>query len=276
MTVTRRPGPLEVHVSGEGAGVVPEDETNLVCRGLLDGLGTLEGLYIECENRIPLGRGLGSSAATVCAGLVAGNALGRLRWSPDEMLARASAIEGHADNAAACMEGGLVAVAPGPRAIRIATPEDLLFVAVIPTAQTSTEAARRALPQVVPHADAAYTISRAIGLSLALERGELDGIGDFLGDRLHEPYRGPMIPGLDLIRECVDGEGCLGATISGSGPTVLVWSRVAGSSDLARSIEATLAAAGHDVRAKVLRIAPGGVRARWTDTPPTALAKAPG
>ena len=276
VTVTRREGPLEVHVAGEGAGEIPEDERNLVCRGLDAGLGGLDDLYIECENRIPLGRGLGSSAATVCAGLAAANALGRMRWSPDEMLARATAIEGHADNAAACLEGGLVAVAPGPRAMRIPTPEDLLFIAVIPTARTSTEAARRALPDVIAHADAAYTVAQAIGLSLALERGELDGIGEFLGDRLHEPYRGPLVPGLDLIRECVDGVGCLGATISGSGPTVLVWSRVAGSTELARSIEAKLTSAGHEVRAKILRLAPGGIRARWSDTPPTALAKAPG
>ena len=276
VTVTRRPGPLEVVVSGEGAGEIPQDEGNLVCRGLLEGLGTLDGLHIACQNRIPLGRGLGSSAATVCAGLAAANALGRLRWSPAEMLQRASEIEGHADNAAACIEGGLISVAPGPRAIKIPTPEDLLFIAVIPQVRTSTEAARRALPPEVPHGDAVFTVSRAIALALALERDDLEGIGELLEDRLHEPYRGPLIPGLEAIRARVNGEGCLGATISGSGPTVLVWTRVAGSTELAASIEADLLAAGHPVRAKILRIAPGGIRARWADTPPTALAKAPG
>ena len=132
VVITRRPGPLEVHVTGEGAGEVPEDASNLVCRALQSGLGSLDGLAVECRNRIPLGRGLGSSAAAVCSGLVAANALGGLRWTPDDLLARAAEMEGHADNAAACLLGGLVAVGPGPSGRLIAVPEELAFVVVIP------------------------------------------------------------------------------------------------------------------------------------------------
>ena len=276
VTVTRRPGPLEVRVVGEGADEVQCDETNLVCRALESGLGTLDGLVVECENRIPLGRGLGSSAAAVCSGLAAANAIGRLRWSPAEMLARAAAVEGHADNAAACLEGGFIAVAPGPRAIRLPSPADLVFVVVIPEAQTSTSAARGALPASVPHADAAYTVGRAIGLAILLERGEIDDIGLMLDDRLHEPYRGPDIPGLSQLRALVDGQQCLGATISGSGPSVLMWTRVAGSADLVKRASEVMSAHSPGAVVRTLRIAPGGIRARWTDTPPTALARAPG
>ncbi len=276
VTVTRRPGPLEVTVTGEGAGELAADASNLVCRALAAGLDSLDGLLVECDNRIPLGRGLGSSAATICAGLVAANALGRHRWAPDEVLARATALEGHADNAAACIEGGIVAVAPGPRAVKIAPPEGLLFLAVIPAARISTDVARQALPPHIPHGDASFTLSRGIGLTLALERGDLDGVGPFLADRLHEPYRGPLVPGLDLLRTFIDGERCLGVTISGSGPTTLVWCRTVGSADLQREVAMTMGGAGHDVDVRTLRIAPGGVRARWTDTPPTALARAIG
>ena len=113
VVIERRPGPLEVTVTGEGAGELAEDASNLFCRALASGLGSLDGLAVECRNRIPLGRGLGSSAAAVCAGLVAANALGTLRWTPDDLLARAAAIEGHADNAAACLNGGMIVVGRG-------------------------------------------------------------------------------------------------------------------------------------------------------------------
>ena len=116
--IRRRPGPLEVHVEGEGAGEVPEGADNLVCRAMLMGLPDLDGLEITCRNRIPFGRGLGSSAAATCAGLAAANALGDLRWAPSDILARAIELEGHGDNAAACLDGGITALVPGPRALR--------------------------------------------------------------------------------------------------------------------------------------------------------------
>jgi hypothetical protein len=105
--IVRREGPLAVHVEGEGADEVPANADNLFCRALASGIGSLDGLEITCRNRIPFGRGLGSSAAAVCAGLVAANALGHLRWSPSDILARAIEFEGHGDNAAACLDGGI-------------------------------------------------------------------------------------------------------------------------------------------------------------------------
>ncbi len=191
VVITRRPGPLDVTVTGEGAGELPEDASNLVCRALATGLGSLEGLHVECRNRIPLGRGLGSSAAAVCSGLVAANALGGLRWTPDDLLARAAQIEGHADNAAACLTGGMVAVAPGPVARPIPVPDGLAFLAVIPQGRVSTDAARRSLPASVPLADVAATLANAVGLTLALCQGRLDDLPPLLADHVHEPHRGP-------------------------------------------------------------------------------------
>ena len=274
--VTRRPGPLEVHVRGEGAGELPESADNLVCQAMAQGLDSLDGLIVECNNRIPLGRGLGSSAAAACAGLVAANAIGAHRWAPDELLRRASEIEGHADNAGACILGGIVAVGPDTRAVQIPVPEDLLFVAVVPRERVSTAAARGALPADVPHADAADTVARAIGLVIALERGELDDLPVLLQDRLHEPYRAPLVPGIDRLRALCGDCGCLGVTISGSGPTVLLWCRRADAASVAERASAGLLEDGVAADVSVLRVAPGGVRARWVEGPDARLAKAVG
>jgi homoserine kinase len=274
--VTRRPGPLEVHVTGEGAGDLPESVDNLVCQAMLQGLESLDGLIVECNNRIPLGSGLGSSAAAVCAGLAAANAIGACRWAPDEMLRRASEIEGHADNAGACIFGGIVAVGPGARSVQFPMPEDLLFVTVVPKQRVSTATARGALPSQVAHVDAADTLARAIGLTLALERGEFDDLAILLQDRLHEPYRAPLVPGIEALRNLCGECGCLGVTISGSGPTVLLWAHRSEAAKVAERASATLLEAGVEADVSVLRIAPGGIRARWVEGPDTRLAKAVG
>lgn len=274
--IRRRPGPLAVHVTGEGEGEVPADDTNLVCRALAMGLGDLDGLEIECRNRIPLGRGLGSSAATVCAGLVAANALGQLRWSPADILERASSIEGHSDNAAACLLGGMVAVPPSGAPLVVPVHQDLAFVAVIPDARVSTDDARRALPAQVPLADAATTVAGAIGLTLALGSPRLEDLRPVLTDRLHEPYRAPLIPGWGALNGLTRGDGCLGVTISGSGPTVLLWCDASDADDLAAAAERVLTDAGTPARARVSKIAPTGVRARWTGIENTKLERSIG
>ncbi len=274
--IEQRPGPLEVTVEGEGVDVIPADETNLVCRALASGLGDLDGLKIACKNRIPLGRGLGSSSSAVCAGLVAANALGGLRWAPDDLLSRATEFEGHADNAAACLEGGLVAVAPGPRAVSIEVPEDLAFITVIPDSMVATNDARGAMPDHVPLEAAATTLCHGIGLVLALSEGRLDEIGDFLEDHLHEPYRGPLVPAFDGLRGLVNGEGCLGATVSGSGPSMLLWCRAEAVEGIAAAAEGVLVDAGEPGRARISKVAQTGVRARWGGANEAQLAKAIG
>ena len=276
VVVTRRPGPLEVRVTGEGAGELAEDASNLVCRALASGLGDLDGLRVECRNRIPLGRGLGSSAAAACAGLVAANALGGLRWSPDELLARADGLEGHPDNAAACLNGGFVAVAPGPRAVPVPAPAGLAFVLVIPECRTSTDEARSSLPEAVPVADAAATLASAVGLVLALSEGRLEDLPAVLADRLHEPHRAPLVPAIGALRGLVDGAGCLGATISGSGPSVLLWSREEAVEAVAAAARAALAAEGVAARVRPSRASAAGVRARWTGEGDLRLARAVG
>jgi homoserine kinase len=262
VVIRRRPGPLEVHVEGEGAGEVPEDASNLLCRAMLMGLPSLDGLDITCRNRIPFGRGLGSSAAAACAGLVAANALGDLRWSPSDILARAIEIEGHGDNAAACLDGGITALVPGPRALRVEPPDGLALVVVVPGSRVSTDEARTAMPAQVDLADAAHSISATAGLLLALERGHLDEIPEFLVDRLHEPHRGPLCPGLDALRG-IDHRGLLGVTVSGSGPSTVAWVMADAASEVADLARSALADAEVTADVRVERVAPTGLRARW-------------
>lgn len=273
--ITRRPGPLQVHVEGEGAGELPADASNLLCIALSGGIGDLDGLMIECRNRIPLGRGLGSSAAAVCAGLVAANALGDLRWSPSDMLARAIALEGHGDNAAACLEGGITALVPGPRALRVAPPDGLALVVVVPPGRVSTGDARSAMPAQVSVADAAYTIGASAGLLLTLERGYVDEIPEFLTDRLHEPHRAALCPGIDGLR-ALSMPGLLGVTVSGSGPSMLMWVTPRAATDVAAAARQALDAQGVQAEVRVERIAPSGIRARWKGTEDARLSRTPG
>jgi len=274
--IVRREGPLTVHVEGEGADEVPADADNLFCRALASGIGSLDGLEITCRNRIPFGRGLGSSAAAVCAGLVAANALGHLRWSPSDILARAIEFEGHGDNAAACLDGGITALVPGPRALRVQPPDGLALVVVIPGVKVFTDEARDAMPQQVAIADAAHGISATAGLLLTLERGYLDELHEFLmTDRMHEQYRGPLCPGFDALK-ALDVEGLLGVTVSGSGPSMLLWVEALQASDVAAAARDALAAAGVTAEVRVERVAPTGIRARWEGLEATRLSRTPG
>ena len=274
--IVRREGPLAVHVEGEGADEVPANADNLLCRALASGIGSLDGLEITCRNRIPFGRGLGSSAAAVCAGLVAANALGHLRWSPSDILARAIEFEGHGDNAAACLDGGITALVPGPRALRVQPPDGLALVVVIPEVKVFTDEARGAMPQQVSIADAANGISATAGLLLTLERGYLDELHEFLmTDRMHEPYRGPLCPGLDALK-ALDVDGLLGVTVSGSGPSMVMWVEALKAGDVAAAAREALDAAGVAAEVRVERVAPTGIRARWEGLEATRLSRTPG
>ncbi len=274
--IVRRDGPLVVHVEGEGAGELPEDDTNLFCRALASGIGSLDGLEITCRNRIPLGRGLGSSAAAVCAGLVAANALRNLRWSPSDILARAIEFEGHGDNAAACLDGGITALVPGPRALRVQPPDGLALVVVIPGHRVSTDEARDTMPQMVAIVDAANGISATVGLLLTLERGYVDEIPQFLmQDRLHERYRGARCPGFDALK-ALDVTGLLGVTVSGSGPSMLMWTEALSAPAVAAAARDALGIAGVTAEVRVERVAPTGIRARWEGNDGARLSLTPG
>ncbi len=174
-----------------------------------------------------MARGLGSSAAAIVAGLFAADHLFELGLSKEEMLARATELEGHPDNVAAAIYGGFVIcgrdAGGAPVAARFDPPNGLEGLLVIPAEEVSTERAREAIPAEVPLADAVANVAAASRLVLGLQSADLDLLASGLVDRIHQPRRRDLYPrSMDLVDEA-RALGALGATISGAGPTVLVW-----------------------------------------------------
>jgi homoserine kinase len=222
------PGGLTLDVTGEGAGEVADaGEKHLVVRAMraaFDDLGTEQppGLALRCLNRIPHGRGLGSSAAAIVAGIVAARVLAGADTGPAAALPLASELEGHPDNVAPCLLGGLTVawVADGTaRAIRMETLPGISPVALIAPAAVSTEVARGLLPAQVPHADAARNAGRSALLVAALTACP-EALLDATEDWLHQDYRAPAMPAThDLVRR-LRAAG-IPAVVSGAGPSVL-------------------------------------------------------
>jgi len=244
----------QVEVAGEGAEEAPAGRDNLFLRAFVAAGGDPAGLRFRMRNMVPFARGLGSSAATIVAGLAAADAWREVPHR--DLLGLATELEGHPDNVAAALNGGMTLAWTGPRgvsAIGFGAPE-VSFVVVVPEQRLSTAAARAALPAEVPHADAVHTATRAALLVAAIGASDPDLLRDALDDRLHEPYRAQMAPLLGAVREQVAGHRAVyGATLSGAGPSVLVWcepeegDRVAASLALPGASVRPIAVAGHGV-----------------------------
>lgn len=204
----------EVEIEGEGAGELAEDERNLTVRAYAL-FADPSGKRFRCLNRIPLERGLGSSAAAIAMGLAAA----RPDAAPEELLAAGLTLEGHADNLAAALVGGVTLTWDG-RVARVADTLPLAPVAVVPVTRLRTSLARHGLPSTVPHPDAAFTVGRAALLGAAAASGDAELFAAALADRIHEPYRPSPI--LAALRDDLP-PGARGATMSGSGPSVIVW-----------------------------------------------------
>jgi homoserine kinase len=186
-------------------------------------LAPVEGRTFTFLDRIPRERGLGSSAAVIALGLAAANEVGGFGLGPEELLAEGVELEGHADNLAAALVGG-VCLTWEARIARLADDAPADPIALVPDSTVSTAAARAALPDVVPHEDATFTAGRAALLGAALASGSADLFAEALADRIHEPYRASAAPLLAAVRGDLPATA-LGATLSGSGPTVVVWAR---------------------------------------------------
>ena len=215
---------------------IARDARNLAVRGFAT-LRPTDGVRFTIRSDIPLTGGLGTSAAAYVAGLLAADAL---NGGGADILAEAARLEGHPDNAAASLHGGFVVSAAGG-AVRLDPPEGLEAVLVVPSRAVRTAKARAALPPEVPMGEAVFNIGRAAMLVLGLERGDLDLVARGLEDRLHQPRRASLFPrSMELIERA--GElGALGATISGAGPSVLVWVRSEAAADVAARLESSCA-----------------------------------
>jgi homoserine kinase len=225
---------LEVEEAGEfsfdpGGTDVPTGRENLIVRAF-ESLRPADGIAFRLRSEIPLARGLGSSAAAIVAGIFAADHLYELGLSKQELLVRATDLEGHADNVAASIYGGVVICGADPEghpsAARFDLPAGLEAIVVVPPEEVSTKQARAAIPEDVPLEDAVANVSAASRLVLGLLRADLDLVADGLADKLHQDYRQELFPrSMEIVHEARD-VGALGATISGAGPAVLVWTTV--------------------------------------------------
>jgi homoserine kinase len=208
-------GEFFVHTDVPG---VPADRTNLCVRAF-EALHSADGLAFHVRSEIPVGAGLGSSAAAIVAGLAAADHLYELDAPIFEV---ARELEGHPDNVAAAVRGGFV-ICTAEGADRFDPPPGLEGVVAIPPEPVATEEARAALPGEVPVADAVHNVGHAALLVLGLQRNDLDLIGRGLEDRIHQPRREPIYPrSMELVRGARE-LGAVGASISGAGPAVLFW-----------------------------------------------------
>jgi homoserine kinase len=198
---------------------IARDRRNLVVRAF-ERLHPADGFSFRIDSDIPLSGGLGSSAAAIVAGLMAADHLFEL---DADVFALACEVEGHPDNVAAALYGGVVICADGD-VTRFDPPTGLEAMIVVPREPVRTAEARAALPAEVPMADAVHNVAHAALLTLGLARGDWDLVARGLDDRLHQPHRAHLYPrSAELVRDA-RALGALGATVSGAGPTVLVWS----------------------------------------------------
>ncbi|KRV49477.1 homoserine kinase [Wenjunlia vitaminophila] len=222
---------LHVDIAGEGAKTLPRDERHLVVRALRTAFDLLggqpRGLEVVCANRVPHGRGLGSSSAAICAGIVAARAVtigGSERLDDAGLLELAGELEGHPDNVAACLLGGFTIAWTehgAARAVRLEPASAVAPVVFVPAAELATETARGLLPRTVPHVDAAANAGRAALLVEALSRRP-ELLFAATEDRIHQEYRAPAMPHSVALVTALRDEG-VPAVISGAGPTVLAF-----------------------------------------------------
>jgi len=220
---------LEIRVTGRDAAQIPTSQDNLIWQTALavarDVREPLPPVELEIDNQIPIGKGLGSSAAALTAGVVMADRLLALGWKPLRILDEAARIEGHPDNVAACVLGSIVAAAIDSggvaRAVRLELPARFGVAVVAPDFDLPTTQARAVLPDFYSRADAVFNVQRAALLIAALATGTVSAFPAALEDRFHHPYRAALVPGLQEILK-LRAPGLLGCALSGAGPSILV------------------------------------------------------
>jgi len=220
---------LALEISGEGAERLQAlGERNLVARTVTQTLRhfgvSAEGLHIRMLNRIPLSRGLGSSSAAVMGGVAAAAVLAGVTAEPEALLDLALPFEGHPDNITPALVGGLTVstlVNGTVRCVKLPVPAGLQAVAVIPEFHLSTAMARKVLPATVPRADAVFNVGRVALLLAAMQASRFDLLREAVRDRLHQPYRAPLVPGMTEVLEEGERAGAAACFLSGAGPTLL-------------------------------------------------------
>ena len=265
VSLERAPAPL-VEVHGTGSELIPtgpEHPAYRAAKFVADELGEPDvHFHLVQENSIPPARGLGGSAAALVGGAVAANdLLGRSMAAPD-LLNLVCELDGHPDNAAPALLGGLVigTLTPeGVNAVRL-EPKDLKAVVAVPDFEVSTTAARHALPEKVPHRDAVFNVGRSGLLLGALATGNYELLRVAMQDKLHQPYRSHLIPGLEDVIEAAHETGAYGASLSGSGPTVIAFAPEEPAEEISDAMQAAFEAKDVETKAWVLDVDLSGAR----------------
>ncbi|MEO5926187.1 MAG: homoserine kinase [Bryobacteraceae bacterium] len=221
---------LSIQVTGRDAHTISTGSDNLIWQTALrvasDAGKTMPPIDLEIQNDIPIGKGMGSSAAALTAGVVIANEVLGLQWDRHRVLDEAAQIEGHPDNVAACVLGAIVASAIDSegkaRAVRLDLNDHYGVAVVVPDYVLSTSKAREVLPTTYSRADAVFNVQRSALLIVALATGVTSAFPTALEDRMHQPYRFPLVPGLDEIAK-LRAPGLLGCALSGAGPSILVF-----------------------------------------------------
>ena len=250
---------LVIEISGEGADSLPHDENNRIVQAMARiysevGEKLPAGLLIKCTQRIPPGAGIGSSAAATAAGLLAANTL---RGQPQKLpylLQLGAELEGHADNLAASLFGGLVLVtqeASGPAVQKLDCPP-LNAVVIQPEIKLSTKESRNALPKQIALSDAAFNIGHSIQAVEALRNGDIPTLADAFQDRLHQPYRLPLIPGAAEALAAAQQAGAA-AALSGAGPSLIAFVEEGREKSIAEALRAPFAEKGVKTQIYVLK-----------------------
>ncbi|MBP2656621.1 MAG: Homoserine kinase [Firmicutes bacterium] len=225
-------GKCLISITGEGEGLIPSNDKNVAFQAVRLVLERLNqpytGIRINMHNFVPLARGLGSSAAAIVAGLVAANAVTGNQLTREDILDMATSMEGHPDNVAPAIFGGItVSIMNGnkPYSLKFMPAFDLKMVVAIPDFTLSTRAARQVLPQEVLFQDAIFNVSRSALLIAALCEGRTEFLKYALEDRLHQPYRQKLIPGMADVLKAAVSQGAFGATLSGAGPCLIAYTK---------------------------------------------------
>jgi len=256
---------VTVTIDGEGADRLARDGNNVVARGVklaYEAAGrAFKGCALECVNRIPAARGLGSSAAAWVGGLAAGNALLGSPLSRDALLALAARAEGHPDNVAAAVFGGLTVscgTAHGVTAVTLPVPKNLAWVVLVPEVTSATAEARALLPPSVPREDAVFNVQRVALLLAGLQAALPAALSVALEDRLHQPYRLKLFPWMPAVAAAASAAGALGCVLSGAGPSLLAVVDGDGRA-VGRAMEEALSGAGVRGRARILDVDAAGI-----------------
>ena len=259
---------ISVEVAGEAAGETPTDESNRVLDAAIrfsSALGVEFGhRSVRQVSRIPVSRGLGSSAAATVTGIVAACRSAGIEVRQSRLIEEATTVEGHPDNVIPALTGGLSVIAQaesGPVWTKVPFPSDLEIAVAVPETRIETERARSVLPSKIDFADAVFNVSRAALLVAALQRSDYSALAEAMRDRLHQPHRSPLHPALSEMIEAAYDSGAVGAALSGSGSAMIAFAE-SNAERVGAAMRAACEAAGVSCRSFTTRVCSEGLRVR--------------